>query len=223
MLEIEKLPKKKASGPSGLTNEHLIHLNVPMKKYLTLLLSQCINEEQIPLDWKISTLILIPKTKTWGGLLSKTRPIALLETCRRLLSRLLNKRITKYIETIGGLKGQNYGFKKYIKGPEISLMLKLIQDITYTNDQYLEIIQTDIAKAYDSVDLASLTMSLKRICIPQKLIRLIQNTFQNKKTRVLINGSLSTGYSAQIGLEQGDPLSPTFWNIFYDPLLVVLN
>ena len=77
------------------------HLTETWKTFLVAMLNDCLAKENTPEAWKESTLILIPKE----GNLKKTRPIALLEPCRRLLSKLLNNRLDVYFESRGGLPG----------------------------------------------------------------------------------------------------------------------
>ena len=214
-VEIHNLPKKKAPGPSRIYNEHLQHLNYNLMSYLLDLFNDCLRKEDLPEEWKCSTLVLIPKEENWTGDLKKTRPIALLEPCRRLFSKLLNRRLNKYIDSQGGLPGRNMGFLKYIKGPEIALLLRLIIDGAYSKDSYLEVIQTDIEAAYDTVQPLSLEMSFRRLGLDEKFIRISQNMFTRRKSRILINGSLSSGYNAEIGLEHRETRCPQHTGIYF--------
>jgi hypothetical protein len=81
----------------------------------------------------------------------------------------------------------------------------------------------DISKAFDSVNINSLEKSLERIKIPKKLIRILINTIDSRKLKILTNDGLTDTIKASKGLDQGDTLSPLLWSIFYDPLITRLT
>src|SRR5215216_3801597 len=85
---LRHLPKDKAAGPSGITNEMLIHLGDKLQYLLWQLICMCFDIGDIPNEWKIAHIFPIPKPIAWEYDITKTRSITLL-TQRRLLLKFL--------------------------------------------------------------------------------------------------------------------------------------
>ena len=62
----------------------------------------------IPDEWRIAHIYPIPKPTEWYFDITKTRPITLLETCRKAFAKILNKRLAKIISKHNILQGNNY-------------------------------------------------------------------------------------------------------------------
>src|SRR5260370_41512053 len=54
--------------------------------------------------------------------------------------------------------------------------------------------------------------------IPADLISLIEDVTHNCRTRVRINSGLSSPFALNVGLRQGDPLSPILYDFSIEPL-----
>ena len=84
------LPKDKAAGPSGITNEMLTNLGDKLQYLLWQLICMCFIVGDIPNEWKIAHIFPIPKPTAWECNLTNTRPITLLETARKGFVKILN-------------------------------------------------------------------------------------------------------------------------------------
>jgi len=60
---------------------------------------------------------------------------------------------------------------------------------------------------------------MERIKIPIHLITIILNLFTNRKNSVFTTFGNTDLYDIQIGIDQGEVISPLLWCIYYDPLL----
>ncbi|CAB5321247.1 unnamed protein product [Rhizophagus irregularis] len=87
------LSKKKAPGPSKITNEDLIHLDRYALTILKDFFNLCIKLDLIPAKWKEALIFPIPKPTDWNCRLNNTRPITLLETPRKLMVTLISRKI----------------------------------------------------------------------------------------------------------------------------------
>ena len=74
-------------------------------------------------------------------------------------------------------------------------------------------------KAFDSVSLKSLKLSLQRIKIPALGQSFIIDLFDKRQTRIITALGLTEAITAGDRIEQGEVISPLIWRIFYDPLL----
>ncbi len=72
----------------------------------------------------------------------------------------------------------------------------------------------DYQKAFDLVDRKSLWTKLLACNIKGKIMKLIYNLYQNTKASVKFNNKLSQSFNCNIGVRQGDNLSPLLFVLF---------
>ena len=72
----------------------------------------------------------------------------------------------------------------------------------------------DYQKAFDLVDRSCLWAKLLACDIKGKIMKLIFNLYQNTKACVKLNNKLSKSFTSNIGVRQGDNLSPLLFAIF---------
>ncbi|EXX78620.1 uncharacterized protein OCT59_001280 [Rhizophagus irregularis] len=94
-----KLSRRKAPGPSKITNEDLIHLDTYALNILIILINKCLQLEIIPTKWKEALLFPIPKPHDWNSKLSNTRPITLLETPRKLMVSIISNKLNNILSS----------------------------------------------------------------------------------------------------------------------------
>ena len=74
-------------------------------------------------------------------------------------------------------------------------------------------------KAFDSVLLESLEIALRRLKIPEKIVKYIINLSHERQLKIITAYRLTEEIKAGDGIDQGEVISPLLWRIFYDPLL----
>ena len=220
---LRNLANGKAAGQSSITAEHLKHMPLTYQVYLLDLLNKCLLAGNMPTEWKNSSLYLIPKDPNMTNNIKKTRPIALLEIPRKLFFKLIHYRCMNAINQCGGLPGNNSAFTKGISTFDSIISLKSIIDDANVNQNFIYIVSTDIARAYDSVPWIGLELSLRRIKMPGIIIKLFENLLQHRKAQVITPYGLTDGFYPTVGIDQGDSMAPLMWNIFFDVILCRLK
>jgi hypothetical protein len=81
----------------------------------------------------------------------------------------------------------------------------------------------DFKKAYDSVNGAVLTATLKRLGFPPKLINLLAHWNGTRTTTLHVNGEASAPIPTQCGIGQGDVFSCILYTIFINSLHAYLK
>jgi hypothetical protein len=71
----------------------------------------------------------------------------------------------------------------------------------------------DYSHAFDSVVRETILISLQLNKISPKLINFIKLTLGNTNAKVKVHNTYTTEFRVDIGLTQGDPLSPTLFNL----------
>ncbi|KAG9298408.1 hypothetical protein G9A89_000407 [Geosiphon pyriformis] len=189
---VSNLPDGKAAGLSSISNELWKHCD---KSVLDMLLKEA---------W----VSMILKPYEWEGVLTNTHPIALVETARKILSKVFSDRISSACSVFDILRGDNFSVLKdtTMQSP-IFAIGSVIEDVLEKNRKLWLVLQ-DMQKAYDSVGWEHLRKSL--------FFGSIHNDWVN---RVITDFGLTNGYQVHDGLDQEEVFSPLLWCIFYDPLL----
>src|ERR1044072_2705655 len=220
---LKSLPNGKAAGISGIPYELLKHLPDDALKYLKEIVSLCFASSHIPSEWKEATIYPIPNPPESHCYLKNTHPITLLDTARKLMTRSMNNRLCAILSQHKVMKGNNYaGLPGCSCDPPIALLENIMNDAK-TNNKPLFVFLQDISKAFDSMDPRMLRLAMARLKIPSTFINLTFELFTNRYNTVITAFGPTKPYQVQIGIDQGESLSPLLWVIYLDPLLTVLN
>ena len=177
-----------------------------------------------PKEWKRANIIPIPKATDWGMDIDKTRPITLLETLRKIFTKILTNRIEEICRKLDVLKGNNCSV---LKGTSthcpINIIKNVLEDVNTFCDGKLWLVLQDMKKAYDSVGWSSLERALTRIKMNKKYIAIMKDLHLNRKSSVITAYGPTSPHHVQDGLDQGETHAPILWRIFYDPLLCAVG
>ena len=69
----------------------------------------------------------------------------------------------------------------------------------------------DISKAFDKIQQQGLLFKLKRNGIGGNILLLFESYLQNRKQRVVLNGTMSSWGSIELGVAQGSVFGPLFF------------
>ncbi|KAG9286341.1 hypothetical protein G9A89_014507 [Geosiphon pyriformis] len=176
------LPDGKVAGLFGITNKLWKHCSDNMLKCLLSLLNSC--------------LII-------DGILTNTRPIALIETARKILSKLLSDHISSACFRRDVLRGNNFS---------------VLKD-TFTQSPVFAVVLQNMHKTYNSVGWQQLEASLKQIKMCDRFVSFFGNLYVGRINRVMTDFDLLDEYSVLDSLDQEKVFSSLLWRIFYDLLL----
>jgi ribonuclease HI len=221
---IKHLPKGKAPGPSGISYELFQQiLDTHTMDYLQILINQIVTHQHTPKYMNMGTIILLPKTDQYTGDKSKLRPITLLEALKKVVTTILNTRLTIILNKHKILKGNNFGFQKGKSTNDNITTLTHLLDMANLENKPLYLSGLDIEKCYDTVPFWAERAACRRIKIPETFIRLMQNMDGHNSITINTPYGTTEPFRPGMGLPQGDALSTTRWLIFYDPLLCRLQ
>ena len=220
---INQSPNNKATGDSGVSYELLKHLGPIALNKITQVFNYYLENSIVPPSWKLGIIIPIPKKPEVNGEIELYRPITLLEVVRKIFTRIITKRLYKIIIENNLLNGINVGFMPDKRATDVGFVIQRIMELARIKNENLELLALDVAKAYDSVSLNLLEISLKRIGITDKLIKIIIQLHSDRKLKILTKYGLTECFLQNSGLSQGDIISPLLWSIIYDPLLIYIR
>src|SRR6185295_9140483 len=147
------------------------------------------------------------------------RPIALIETFRKVVTKVITKRLAKVFMKKEILKELNYAGLPGNSTEQPVHILNMIMEEAKEKDKEIWILLQDMKKAFDSVPLESLELALQRVKIPKRTIKYILNLFHKRQLKIITAYGLTEEITAGDGIDQGEVISPLLWHLFYDPLL----
>ena len=143
----------------------------------------------------------------WEYNLASTWPIMLLETFRKLVIRIIQKRLCKVIVQKKILKGANFaGLPEESTMTPIHILNNVIEDAIQKNNE-LWIAFQDMRKAFDSVSMTALELAMRRIQFLEMLIKFIKHLYKDREIRVITNRGTTRFFTAGDGIDQGEVIS----------------
>lgn len=167
---IMALKNGKAVGPDEVPAE-AIKADMDTTTMLYELFEKIWEREEIPVEWKESILIKLPKK---GDLrdCSNYRGIMLLSVPCKVLNRILLERMKEVVDP--KLRDQQAGFRQNRSCADQIASLRIVveQSLEWNSPLYINFI--DYEKAFDSVDRETLWKLLRHYGVPEKLVTLIR-------------------------------------------------
>ena len=100
-----------------------------------------------------------------------------------------------------------------------TLEAKLLQQLAAMREEVLYVIFLDLTKAYDALDRSRSLEILKGYGVGERVRRLL-TVYWERTTMVARAGSYyGKGFKEDRGVKQGDPLSPTIFNVVVDAVV----
>ena len=213
---INKLKNNKSSGIDNIINEFIKHSPPIFKELLTKLFNVILRTGIIPTNWCLSFISPIFKNKGSRTDPNNYRGISLISCIGKLFTALINERLTKFTNENNIIGEEQAGFRAGYSTYEHIFALQAIIDL-YLNKfkrKRLYCAFIDYQKAFDLVDRASLWSKLLLCNINGKIMNVIYNLYQNTKACIKLYNSISPTFSCNIGVRQGDNLSPLLFSLF---------
>jgi hypothetical protein len=167
-----------------------------------------------------SHIVLVPK-KDNPVKVGDFRPISLLNSSIKLLTKLLASRLQKVITRI--IHKNQYGF---IKERSIHDCIAWSFEYLYLckkSKKEMVILKLDFEKAFDKIEHEVILRILKHKGFGSKWLQWIKLILSSGTSAILLNGIPGKVFHCRRGVRQGDPLSPSslFLQLIYSSLLSI--
>ncbi len=190
----------------------------PLVKVLNVIL----DTKHFPKIWKEGILLKLFKSGD-PYLTDNYRGIILNSVIGKFISLLMTKRLQKKLENENKLHKFQGGFRKDHRTSDNIFILSQIMKWYKSKKKPLYICFIDFKKAFDKLNRNALLYKLIGIGISGKFYNVVKSMYSDNKTCIKVGNQITEYFDCNIGVRQGDPMSPTLFNIFINDLAINLE
>lgn len=213
---ITRLKNNKSPGVDEITSELLKNGGPALRRELHNLMVKCWETEEIPDKWK--EIIIIPLHKKGDPTYCNNyRGIALLNVCYKVMSLIILSRLEAY--TSNQIGEYQAGFRRNRSTVDQIHSLRCLLEKRIERDIETFILFIDFKKSYDCLLRNAVWNAMQDLGIPKKLIRMVKACTLGSVNRVRVGYELSSAFTVESGLKQGDGLSPLLFNITLEKVI----
>ena len=214
---IKQLRNGASAGPDLVLNEFFKNGSENLIQYLSILFNKLFHMGYFPKQWSEGFIVPIFK-KGDVNEVSNYRGITLLSTLGKLFTRILNNRLNKWAEDYRIYTEAQAGFRKHMSTVDNIYVLNGLISHCINDNEYLYCCFVDFTKAFDYVGRDILWYKLIKIGVRGLMLDIIKSIYENVKSKVKINNTLSEAFSCNIGVRQGECLSPFLFAMYVNDL-----
>ena len=202
---LQLLPNNKSPGSDGFTTNFYKFFWKNIKDLLFQSFQYSFENKQLSTFQRMGILNLLPKKDKDLRYLANWRPVSLLNTDYKILTKVLAIRLQKVIPSI--INSDQVG---YIKNRYIGENIRILSDVlllTDLEDMEAYITQIDFEKAFDSVEWDFLLKALNELNFGENFITWIKTLYTNITACAGNNGNYSEYFTLSRSIRQGCPIS----------------
>ena len=208
-----KLKNGKAPGSSNILPE-MVKAGKGNSEFVEILLDvmrTAWQEGAVPKEWADAIIVPIPKK---GNLRScdNWRGIALLEVVGKVVARVIQGRLQRVAER--ELPDSQCGFRKGRGCSDMTFVVRQLAEKATEHRTQQFLVFVDLRKAYDSVPRDALWMAMKKLGVPESLIKIVRSFHEGMEARVRVGEELLEEIEVKNGLRQGCTMAPTLFNLY---------
>ena len=187
---------------------------------------KCLNISHIwttgdfPEDWRLATVIPIPKPGKDHAEPTNYRPIALTSCLCKTLERMINKRLIWYLESNNLLSRYQSGFRAGRSTNDNLVRLETFIRDAFVKKEHVVAVFFDLEKAYDTTWRYGIMKDIHKLGLRGRLPTFIESFLADRTMQVRVGSTLSDLYDQEQGVPQGGVLSTTLFNIKINDIVI---
>ena len=225
-IEIEKLIKtlkvKESKGYDGISNRILKNMYPGIIDALEIIFNKSLQESVFPNNMKLCNVKPFYKGKSRTEIINY-RPVSLLPVISKVLEKIVNNRIVKFLTKNKVFYEGQYGFRSNRSTTDaiLDFMGNVLDSIN--KGQYVLSLFLDMSKAFDSISHQTLYRKLEFYGIRGNVLLWFQSYLSNRYIKVKVKNIISDSYLMTYGTPQGSVLGPLMYLILANDLMKTLQ
>ena len=216
---IKVLKNKKSPGLDGILNEMIRYSQSALLPVLTKIFNNILGTGNYPDTWRTAYIIPIFKK---GDVMDTNnyRGITIISNIAKLFNMVIQNRLSKFFMENNLINEKQIAFNKGSRTSDHLFVIKTLVDKYLDKSKKLYTCFVDFRKAFDSINHVKLLYKLRQTNIGSLAYNILKDMYLNKKNnlQVKVGNLLSQKFSSNIGIKQGDPISPILFNFYIDEL-----
>ena len=209
---IKSLKNNKSPGSDQLKSELLKFGPNIIHQEIAEILNEIAKTGTYPQEVKNGLLIPLPKPGKRQGPPGNLRPIILLSILRKILAICMIKRTSKKFQE--KIPVTQAAYKEGRSTTEMVFSFKILAEKAITSKQYqANLLLLDMSKAFDTVKRPTLLSDLKDF-IDEDELHMIKIMLEDVQLQVKVKNSIGQPFKTNIGVPQGDCLSPILFTLY---------
>jgi hypothetical protein len=202
---LKDLKNGKSPGTDGFTADFYKFFWSKIKYHILESLKQAYTSGELSTEQKRGVINLIPKKDKDIRLLKNWRPISLLNTDYKILTKLLATRLKKVLPEVINEDQVAYLKERFI-GQNIRTIIDIMEFTKMTNIQGIAAF-LDFEKAFDTVNWGVIDKTLEHFGLGENFRNWVKTVYNKSEACVTNNGFSSPFFKLERGVRQGCPLS----------------
>ena len=211
---ISKMKSGKAAGPSGIVVEMIKAAGDTGATMIRDLATAIIHDGKVPTDWEESFIVCLYKGK--GDALDRGnyRGLKLTEQAMKILERIVDGLIRQVVS----IDDSQFGFVRGRGTTDAIFVVMQLQEKYLAVNKRLYMAFVDLEKAFDHVPRKVIWWALRKLCVEEWIVRLVQGMYANARSLVRVGEGFSKEFEVKVGVHQGSVLSPLLFIIVLEAL-----
>ena len=212
LATLKRLNPHKAPGPDGIKGKLLKNCASQLSSIFTYIFQLLVNCHTMPRDWKMSTIIPIPKNSK-ASQPNDFRPVALTSVIAKCFERILCMFLKTQVNDL--LDPFQFAYRAQRGTDDACLtLLNFLSKHLSGAKTYARILMIDFSSAFNSIEPIILLRRLKDLNVNNTLICFIHDFLRDRPQKVFANGIYSNELILNTGVPQGCVLSPTLFSLY---------
>ena len=195
---VRNIKNNKSPGEDMVINEYIYSSINQMIDIYVYLFNLVFDTGILPEAWLIGNIIPIFKNKGSKMEPQNYRPITLLSCLGKIFTSILNSRLCEYLDNFSILLENQAGFRQGYSTIDHIFSLYSLFELLKLKKKKLYCIFVDFEKAFDFIQRNFLLFKLLQNNINGKFFRVIENMYQDIKSRITHNNEKSDFFTCEL-------------------------
>ena len=220
---IKTLKNNKSEGVDYIKNEYIKNCPLNVVELIVKLFNLILRTGHVPHDWSVGLIVPIYKKKGSPLDPNNYRGITLLSCLGKLFTMCINVRLTKFVTDRGVIGEEQAAFREGYSTMDHAFVLNELINIYLHKKKRLYCCFIDYQKAFDTINRSALWGKLILNGINGKILQVIYNMYETAKSCVKQQSMISGLFACNMGVRQGENLSPLLFAIFLNDFEISLS